>query len=180
MKKITLLFFSLSLFCCSSDDTVSVSDQTAELLGKYRLVSLTSDIPLDLNLDGMATTDFKNELADFFDNYQPHFRIKESPDPYILDVTIPKSTFYPQYNDYDVSYIGREDIAYITYYKADNKLEFTRPYTEEYNLLYDMPIITAIEVLPDMKVKVTLKHRFYYHPDGWYNVILIGVYEMHD
>lgn len=178
MKKIAILFISLSLFSCSSDD---ISHQTAELLGKYRLVSLASNIPLDLNLDGTATNDFKYELADFFDNYfQPHLRIKESPDPYILDVIIPKSTFWPEYNDYDVIYIGRSDDVYITYYKSQNKIEFIRPNTEEYNLLYDMPIITAIEVLPDMKIKVTLKHRFYHHPDGWHNVILTGVYEMYD
>ncbi len=173
MKKIGFVLFLFILVGCGKKD--EITDQTNELVGRYKLFSLISDKALDLNLDGMETTDFKSELTSFFDDY--HYPPLVVNDNYLLSISIPKSSFRPEYNDFDIIYLDRGDDAQVTYYKAQKKVVFTRGNTEEYQLLYGSPIIIGIEVLKDMKVKVTVKHKFYHHPDGWHDVILTGIYE---
>lgn len=172
-----LILFTLILFL-SCDNNDKITEQTSELVGNYKFVSLTSDTALDLNLDGLATTDFKAELEDFYNtNFHPAMRVKEAPNDYLLEIIIPKPSFYPEYNDYEITYLSRSHNAYITYRKNKNQLIYSVGNDEEYQLLHGSPIIKDIKILPNNQIRVDCTQRFYHHPDGWFDTYLIGIYE---
>jgi|GEM_PF-5881311 len=56
----TALVFT-GLISCSKED--SAEDNASELAGEYALVSMTSDIAVDLNNDGIASTNLLDELG---------------------------------------------------------------------------------------------------------------------
>ena len=174
MRILATLLLVFCLSSCSRDEESNA--QTREIMGIFKMLSLVSDTALDLNLDGVATTDFKNELDVFYSYYRNHpLKINENS---LLEIIIPFASFFPEYNNYDIDYLSRGDLAYVKYYKKNNMIEYRRGNnSEEYQLQYGMPIIKNIEMLPDMKIKVTVYQRFYHHPDGWYDTILTGIYE---
>ncbi len=59
-----LMLFSATILSCSSDDNDSNDEQNNDsLVGTYQLIAIDSNIPLDLNADGVFTqTDFLQEL----------------------------------------------------------------------------------------------------------------------
>lgn len=176
-----LLLISLTLFFLSCDNENEATNNTSELLGNYKFVSLTSNTALDLNLDGLATTDFKNELVGFYSTYfHPVMRIKEvqlGPTNYFLEVIIPKPSFFPEYNDYDINYLSRGHEAYINFIRSSNQLNFSIGNNEAYQLQNGSPIIKDIKVLTNNQIRVDCTQRFYHHPEGWYDTYLVGIYE---
>lgn len=71
MKAPLLNIFLAALFItgftsCSNDD--SASEDTSELAGEYTIVSMTSNIPVDLNNDGIASTNLMDELGEALAN----------------------------------------------------------------------------------------------------------------
>ena len=59
MKKFTLLL-PLLLLSCSKEETEIYNNS---LPGYYKITSITSETPIDLNLDGIESTDFFNEIS---------------------------------------------------------------------------------------------------------------------
>ena len=60
MKKIFYLL-PLLILSCSEDDTNELYKNT--LAGNYRIISITTAIPLDINLDGVESTNYYEELS---------------------------------------------------------------------------------------------------------------------
>lgn len=60
MKKITYLLLPLLLFSCSKDETETYDNS---LPGYYKITSVISETPLDLNLDGIESNDFLSEIT---------------------------------------------------------------------------------------------------------------------
>lgn len=171
MKHILFALLALYMTSCNKDD--NYNDQTNELEGNYKFISLTSNTSLDLNLDGIATTDFKTELSSFYEIYfSPVLRIKNSPNDYILGIVIPKPSFFPEYNDYDITYLSRSHEAFIKYIKKNNQLIYTTLNDEAYQIQNGSPIIKDIKILKNNRIQVDCKQKFYHHPDGWYDVEL--------
>ena len=85
MKAPLLKIFLAALFItgftsCSNDD--GAAEDTSELAGEYTIVSMTSNIPVDLNNDGIASTNLMDELGEAIANAEsPDLEIK----PVLLD-----------------------------------------------------------------------------------------------
>jgi hypothetical protein len=85
MKTSLLKLFFAALFLtgftsCSKDD--GADGDTSELAGEYIIVSMTSNIPVDLNNDGIASTNLMDELGAAIANAEsPDLEIK----PVLLD-----------------------------------------------------------------------------------------------
>src|SRR5690606_6197750 len=60
MRKIFYLV-PLLVLSCSEDDVIKPYKNT--LAGNYRIASVTTDIPLDINLDGVESTNYYEELS---------------------------------------------------------------------------------------------------------------------
>lgn len=85
MKLTLLRLFLATLFLtgftsCSKDD--GAEENSPELAGEYTIVSMTSNIPVDLNNDGIASTNLMDELGEAIANTNnPDLEIK----PVLLD-----------------------------------------------------------------------------------------------
>lgn len=180
MKNIFVTILLIAVLSCNRDED-SLTHQTEMLKGNYVMVSLTSDTSIDLNGDGISTDNFKNELSEFYSSYyHPVLKIRDlagSDEKKYFEVVIPRAVIHPEYNDYIPVYLSADHTAQITYYNSNNKLIYEIGNSEDYQLSHGLPIIKNIEVLPDKKIKVTVKQKYYHHPDGWYDCILTGIYE---
>ena len=69
MKSNSLIYllFLLLICSCEQDDDIP---KTHPNLGEYNLISLKSNIALDLNYDGIQSTDFKQELSMYYEGRQ--------------------------------------------------------------------------------------------------------------
>ena len=178
MKFKFIFIFIFTATSCSKD--YIPIDDTEKLLGNYSMITLTSDFELDLNHDGTPTTDFKTELSSFYDFYlYPPLRIKKSSSNiYILEVIVPKSQFWPEFNDFNVVYVSRGDAIYIKYVENLNSISFDRTQESyDFQIQNEAPIITNVIKSNDFLI-VNIKQKFYSHPDGWFNVNLIGKYQL--
>jgi hypothetical protein len=175
----------LSLFSCKRDE--EEQNDIYMLNGRYTLVSLTSNIALDLNHDGVVSPDMLQELGFTYDYFTRLLDIKES---LYFDGWVPTTNFWPQFDDYVVDYTPLPFSGRILKYSRNtNALEYEIsppsfvhvPLFPEDIDTRTAPIVTKMEVLPDMKIKITIKHRFAEHPetypDCWENVVLTAVYE---
>ena len=80
LKLLFAALFLTGLTSCSKDD--GADGNTPELAGEYTVVSMTSNIPVDLNNDGIASTNLMDELGAAIANAQsPDLEIK----PVLLD-----------------------------------------------------------------------------------------------
>lgn len=67
MKKLIIVFFVLIFnISCTNDDDIKIH---TELLGEYKFLSYTSNIPLDLDFDNIKDTNLLNEF-DYFTIYR--------------------------------------------------------------------------------------------------------------
>jgi hypothetical protein len=193
------IFITLSallfLFSCKRDE--EKPNDIYLLHGRYTLKTLTSDIPLDLDHDGVSSADILQELDLEYSNGSSsnykYFDIKEgkaSSEKYsFFGGWVLTADFKPQYNDYDIYYLPMNFSGKILKYDRNtNALEYETEPPFEHIPLFPEDIdtrtgvtITKMEVLPDMKIKITMKHRFTEYPetypDCWENVVLTAVYE---
>jgi hypothetical protein len=181
MKSIYITLFAfLFLFSCKRDDE---KQNDADMLkGKYNLITLTSDTPLDLDHNGISSTDMLQEL----DFTYKIFKVKE---PFYFEGWILAAHFWPQYNDYDIVYTNELFSGRILKYDKNNNVlgyEIDPPFVHHPAFPEDIytpttPIVTNMEILPDMKIKFTMQHRYTEtpenYPDCWTNVVLTAVYE---
>ncbi|MDR2205222.1 MAG: hypothetical protein LBE36_03575 [Flavobacteriaceae bacterium] len=188
MKKyIIILTAFLFIFSCSDDEKPNDADM---LKGKYNLVALTSDISLDLNHDGTASTDMLQELDFAYSNGNFPSKILKVKESLSFYGSVLTANFYPQFNDYDISYTPLPFSGRIFKYNRDiNVLEYEAnppsfvhiPLFPEDIDTRTAPIVTNMEILPDMKIKVTMLHRYTEtpenYPDCWTNIVLTAVYE---
>jgi hypothetical protein len=198
MKSIYITLFAfLFLFSCKGDNEETQEPNDVYMLkGKYNLVTLTSDIPLDLDHNGISTTDMLQEL-DFAYSNNNNFKYMKfdvkgpffSDNYYLFDGWVLTADFTPQHDDYNISYVPLPFNGRIFKYdKNTNTLEYEAnpPFVYEPQFPGDIdtrtaPTITNMEILPDMKIKITMKHRYTEtpetYPDCWTNVVLTAVYE---
>lgn len=173
MKNILFLIIIFSFFTsCENDEK---SSNSSKFVGRYKVISLKSDVALDLNIDSNPTDDFLIELNDYFQDYNNFdLRIRNDLNETYIDLIMPKSKFFPEHNDYNVVY----EQSFSTYgVNMSNLSDLILSADEEYLLDHDFALIENAEILPYNTLKLNIKHKFYHHPDGWHQVNLIGVFE---
>ena len=80
LLKLSLAALFLAGFTsCSKED--GAEESSTELAGEYTLVSMTSDVPVDLNNDGIASTNLMDELGGAINGENPDLEIT----PVLLD-----------------------------------------------------------------------------------------------
>ncbi len=72
MKKLVLLFFVLFLFSCDKD----AEENAIPFTGFYKISSMTADQPIDINNDGLASTNLMEEMELYFNNTAPDLEIR--------------------------------------------------------------------------------------------------------
>ncbi|WP_282019204.1 hypothetical protein [Salegentibacter mishustinae] len=66
LSKLSLIILSIFAISCSSDDNeIEIND----FKGYYKIESISSSIPIDLNNDGLKTTDYLQEIKSNFIKY---------------------------------------------------------------------------------------------------------------
>lgn len=66
LSKLTLIILSTFAISCNSDDNeIEIND----FKGIYKIKSISSSLPIDLNNDGLKTTDYLQEIKSKFINY---------------------------------------------------------------------------------------------------------------
>ncbi|KQS53289.1 MAG: hypothetical protein DCE86_18215 [Flavobacteriaceae bacterium] len=183
MKKNLCLITTLILFSCNSDDLIPVN----QYLGNYKLTALTSNIPLDLNYDNIATLNFKNELNIYFlGNRKPlhdlQFVKSSVSNEWFLRLGLPKDNYNPEQTiielrygtgDYSKSIIFDNNTPTIIHnysdlFVADSLWLVNNKYPYPYQLnFYD-----------NNKVTIKIKQKFYNNINSeWVVSELIAKYE---
>jgi len=87
MMKLKFFFFAVSLAllfasCSSDDDATPVVDPVSAFVGTWKLTSASGTLPLDLDMDGTASTNLLEELTCFDDTI-----VVSADNTYTQDVT---------------------------------------------------------------------------------------------
>jgi hypothetical protein len=62
MRQGLLIFISIILFSCNKDESSeSIEQLKAKFHGKYEMISSISSVPVDMNMDGISSTNLLNE-----------------------------------------------------------------------------------------------------------------------
>ena len=108
LKLLFAALFLTGVTSCSKDD--GADGNTPELAGEYTVVSMTSNIPVDLNNDGIASTNLMDELGAAIANAQsPDLEIK----PVLLDNELVQvMSFYLPHPTIDLSQPNMPTVQY--------------------------------------------------------------------
>jgi hypothetical protein len=181
MKTYLLLIF-FTLLGCSKDEYFEV--KYSPYLGGYKLISLESDTPLDLNRDGIATTDFLIEINEYFEFYSnlnlPTLEIIQSSSNKsnnIFSDYIPKQNVNP-FNTVEISYINSGPAK---------TLKFNEDFTivKEIDLYYSIEdyihqkwaILVEVFLTDNSNITAKFKQQYYTDETGWKTCILIAHFE---
>lgn len=180
MKKIFLVFLAFSFaISCNNDDDIKVH---TEILGEYKFVSYTSNIPLDLDFDNSKNTNLLNEF-DFFVN-------RSTRDAKVWEITYLHNNEY----DYYVSLINFPRVSPnsiffqgtlsqnqdAVFFNLDNNInvlniipEMTN-YPENGKYFYT----TSVQFLTNKYLKINGKQKFYdYEENIWVEVEIEAILE---
>lgn len=180
-----LLFSILMVFSsCETSDEISESN-----LGKYKLISLESNIPLDLNYDNVVSTDFKSELSIFYKSWRkPDVDLEFFPDSnnrsiWFFWLNTPKDNYHPDKEILELRY-SVADYSKILIVKNNQIEKIVLQYSDIFNADEDWLIENRYhvpyEVVFDTAKKVTIRLRqkfFDLETESWVLVDLICVFE---
>lgn len=186
MKKLVRLTLSIFLLVsCNKEDTPSPHPN----LGNYDLISLTSNIPLDLNYDNIKTTNFKAELSYYYQgsrNPKYDLRIIQSNrgyDEWFFMMQLARDYYHPDQSIIDLRYHSGDysklvllkdgKVDRITHHlydasETDADILINEHYPYPYNLTLNS----------DTMVTVLVKQMFYdLEQETWVLVNLEAVFE---
>lgn len=174
MKKIILVFiaFIFAISCNNDDDSVKVH---TEILGEYKFISYTSNIPLDLDFDNNKDTNLLNEF-DLFVN-------KSTRDAKVWEITYLHNREY----DYYVSLINFPRVNPNTifyqntlsqnqdavFFNVDNNINVLNMRSEMTNYPENGKYFytTSVQFLPNKNLKINGIQKFYdYQANTWVEV----------
>lgn len=181
MKKIISVFLTyiLVISCNHDDDNIKLH---TEILGEYKFVSYTSNIPIDLDFDNNKDTNLLNEF-DFFVN-------KSTRDAKVWEITYLHNFEF----DYYVSLINfprvnpnsiffqntlsqNQDAVFFNLANNVNVLDIQREmtdYPENGKYFYT----TSVQFLPNKNMKITGIQKFYnYQTNNWIEVEIEAILE---
>lgn len=188
-KHFLVFLILLSFTACEKEEAVK---KKLPYVGYWKLESFTSNVAIDLNEDGIAERDFKNEIDYFFGrNYGIQGRdhvieIFESYDDnsrlYILSPHMPIDAFRPFPYDNPRVIRFRGDYTWKTLYFENNELirfEQANPFNEP-----DSPgareawaKYTSYNFIDDNNVEILIDQKFYdVSIDEWTAVKIVAVF----
>jgi len=159
MKRIfTLLLIVLSIFitsCSSNDDSPLISPYA----GYYRIVQAESDVPVDLDDDGMANTDLMAEIEDF--HHMPgDIFLEERTNGYkSMNFHIPHPNIPDDMESFHVGYAHAAFGVRYEYSYATNKIILDNSVDLEYYRQWGL--VQSVEILDGTTLKCILKKDYY-------------------
>jgi hypothetical protein len=183
MKRYLYIIAILILFSCNSDENITEN----QYLGNYKLINLTSNIPIDLNFDNIATTNFKNELNIYFlGNSKPLHDLQfvkfSLSNEWFFRLGLPKDNYHPDQNfieqrygtgDYSKSVLLNNNTVSIIHNYSDL---FVVDSTWLVENKYPYPY--KVDFYDNNKVIIKIKQKFFDNINGeWVDIELIGNYE---
>lgn len=188
--KTSILQYLILLFIissCNSDDDIIAPHPN---LGEYRLISLSSDIALDLNYDGTQSSDFKKELEFYWDyptNPQYGLELLTSSgglDKWIVRMNLPADYHNPDfplsnkrfgYSDYSKTATIKNDTVYFIKHTLSNESYQDSIWfvdTEKYPYPYKIDFINS------STTKIKVVQKFYdLEANEWITAYLDAFYQ---
>jgi hypothetical protein len=176
-------FFLVSLSACRRSD---LSDRQRDVLyqrfhGKYKILSSTAELPLDLNFDGVASADLKGEILNLI-NCNLIIRLPKNKQTNFFDEFWPEQVFMGGYGDAPASYDPSAMIDYANQgvsrtfrFSTDGKaILLEEDHAGVNQQLYTRP--AAVTILPGDRIEVVKRKRFY-TTFGWREVRVVTLYE---
>lgn len=179
MNKYFSIILLILLFSCSKDETVNKFPYDAD----YKVVSLTSNIPVDLNFDGIYSTDFLNEFSYEFNwDNKYHMRII-TPEDYhtILFFEMPFMKRYPpEYNILETTVLDGGATVDYSYSLETNTFTNITP-SEEILRQKDISGVVLLDLIPidENNLLVKFEHSKIYDEGSqqWLTVNVDGIYK---
>ncbi len=188
MKKFSYILLVFLLVTCSKEDE---EVKTSPYIGGYKIISLTSNIPLDLNRDGIATTNFLEELRYLYyyqfmcETCHPALIIGSSSNPNLNDK--PKQNYLLDYtprqhvNSQDINDIDFGAAPYFTSIFYNNEftqvVNLTRFYDDAFIINQKLVFVYEVILMENNKVKVKSTQQYFTVETGWKTCHLEGLYE---
>lgn len=179
------IFLILMVFqSCDRPELISENN-----LGKYELVSLESNIPLDLNYDNVKSTDFKIELSIFYESWRkPDVDLEFFPDhnnrnAWFFWLNTPKDNYHPDKEILELRY-SIADYSKILIVKNNQVDKIVLQYSDIFNAdeawlienRYPVPDEVTFNTVREVTIK--LRQKFFdLETESWVLVDLIGVFE---
>ena len=185
---IIYIFLFVVISSCNQEDEVIEQHQN---LGNYKLLSLSSDVDLDLNYDGLKSKDFQHELSFYFERngkasydmkllQHSHLPLNEM--DFYLD--IPKDNYLPDQTLISIRYgfANHSKTAFIkndTVYKIEHVLS-NRSFQDSiwFVDIDKNPYPYKIKFVNDSTTEIKVVQKFFdLETQEWVTTNLVGVYE---
>ncbi len=187
MKFKYLLLLCLIILSCDSDDNESINDPGIEnIVGFYTIQSFESDLAVDLNGDGISSTDLKSEINDFF-YYDLEIRpnIEGQTRVQLISFILPATNLRFQNPSYPNGYTSFTSNVYLSMYKlVDNQILLESnsfnayDYVDGENRITTLKVDSFIEVLGNNSLAISMTEDYYdYSTAQWQSLNIDVVYE---
>lgn len=178
MKKILITLSILIIASCSKDDTSSPSQETNEfinsLVSRYKLNAIHTDIPVDLNNDGVSQTNLWEEadcfVFDTFGLYTAEFNYNELYDYKTFWIDLPSSHYVLETDSYETCLINHS-MSYEYEVNEDTK-EILVTYRDEQEATQGV----LIHIKWENNILLVTYTKDLYTSQGWQNINLTMEY----
>ena len=181
MKKHFILIVLLVLLSCAKDEE-KVEFKYSPIIGEYKILSLNSDIALDLNRDGIPTKNYINELNSYFNLYEqyniPFLKIFKSTDNLA-------NAFF---DDIPKQFVNATDVNDIFYGKAGpiKTLNFNNDFSQviaidgyyqnDYYREEKWAILKYVLIIDNNNISATFEQQYFTIETGWKTCILKALF----
>jgi hypothetical protein len=187
MKYLVFLgfFFVVSFGACRRSDHADGQKERAVLFqrfhGKYKVLSSTAELPIDLNFDGIASPDLKDELLNL-SNCNLEMRLPKNTQTNFFIEFWPEQVFMGGNGDAPASYdplamvdYANQSAARTFQFSADRKTILLKADGASIDQQrHTRPV--AVNILPGDKIEI-VKHKRFYTTAGWREVRVVTLYE---
>ena len=182
---ILVLLFLFALVSCANDDDVHKEESHEfrdSLLGWYRLEAAYTDIPLDLNHDGMANTNIFDEvtycnMSLHLESYTSHFTYRETQFGDVLEISmyVPRSEYILEEEAYSTCLFQNNRFYEIEANEENLEIDITYDYPEsqEEDRVWIQEVTWEDEI-----AYFTFKKEFYTSAGTWEEVTLYMEYKL--
>ncbi|MAN28915.1 MULTISPECIES: hypothetical protein [Mesonia] len=180
---LALLLFLFALVSCGNDDDVHKEESHEfrdSLLGWYRLEAAYTDIPLDLNHDGMANTNLFDEvtycnMSLHLESYTSHFTYRENRNIVKIAVYTPASKYILEQESYSTCLFDNYRFYEIEISEESPELNiiYTYPEFEDEFRVWIQEVTWEDEI-----AYFTFKKEFYTSAGTWEEVTLYMEYKL--
>lgn len=187
LQKVILAFFLIGIFSCEKED---VEPPESHYLGYYKVISLTSDVAMDINQDGIAENNFVKELDKaWFENDmnmmgEHHISIHSSSQGadvlWVRSNGMPFDTYRPNLpylfmrfgHEGTAKYLTIKDSKVVSFEVQEPPNDIDRPeYAEAF------PRYTSFKFLDTTTLETRMDQKFYDEEEEmWKDVSLIAVF----